>query len=120
SPFFCLTFTVTRPIFGCPASTREADRTACTGITSHPFEGRGGIRCAHFCNISQGESQMRKLVLAVAHAKRAFFSSRGEAALCAALVLGMALGSRPAEATAFAYVTSFADNTVSVIDTATN
>ena len=63
---------------------------------------------------------MRKLVLAVAHAKRAFFSSRGEAALCAALVLGMALGSRAAEAAPFAYVTNFNSHNVSVIDTATN
>jgi YVTN family beta-propeller protein len=46
--------------------------------------------------------------------------ARGFAALCAALALGLALSSRPAEAAPFAYVANSSSNTVSVIDTASN
>jgi YVTN family beta-propeller protein len=46
--------------------------------------------------------------------------ARGLAALSVALVLVLALGARVAEASPFAYVANATDNTVSVIDTASN
>jgi YVTN family beta-propeller protein len=45
-------------------------------------------------------------------------SARGFVALCAVLAMGVGLSARPAAAAPFAYVTG--DNSVSVIDTATN
>ena len=47
-------------------------------------------------------------------------SARGFMALFAMLAMGLGLMARPAEAAPFAYVANITDNTVSVIDTATN
>ena len=47
-------------------------------------------------------------------------SARGFVALCAVLAMGLGLSAPPAAAAPFAYVTNSGDNTVSVIDTATN
>jgi len=47
-------------------------------------------------------------------------SARGFVALFAMLAMGLGLMARPAEAAPFAYVTNSNDNTVSVIDTASN
>jgi YVTN family beta-propeller protein len=46
--------------------------------------------------------------------------ARGFVALCAVLTMGLGMMARPAEAQPFAYVANSGDNTVSVIDTATN
>ena len=47
-------------------------------------------------------------------------AARRFGALCAVLAMGLALAAESAEAEPFAYVANSGDNTVSVIDTATN